>query len=396
MGLFGGRVVGLVALMFALLATTASAQISFKRSDTNLAYLPQDVAIANLDGRRGPDMVIADETNGSVHVYLNRGNGTFKPPVSKSACGGAREVVIGKLNAGSAPDLLVDCGGGNYGAVTLLGNGSGGFHAAKDAGAAGGAGSLSLGYINTAAGGLDVAFDGFGTFGSILCVGTGNGNGTFRQGRYCAQDPLDLHYQAVYGPIAVADISGDRKAEMMTFTQHAGDGTVAFFHWNLAAFPQGGIVPNPSFRRTGAGFGLAIKAVDLDRDGDRDIVTGHYDGKIGVFKWGAKGILPSVTAKLYRAGPGLDDMALGHFNGDHKLDAASVTTSPPDSRHPASGSIQINTGNGNATFDTPSRKFPAGLNGGTHRLAIGDLNRDGRADIAVVELHGKLSMLLSK
>ena len=385
-------------LLGALLApSTAAAKLSFKRADSKLPFTPQDVAIANLDGRRGPDLVIADETNGAVNVLLNKGKGTFKRPTSKPACDLAREVVVGKLNKDSSPDLLVDCGGGNYGAVSLLGKGSGRFAPARDAGIFGVQGSLGLGYINSPKGGLDVAFDGFGTNGSVLCVGTGNGNGTFSQGGYCAQDPGNLFYQPIDAGIDVADISGNAKAEVMSYATLPSGTNAAFFQWNLSDWPQSGITPYPSFRRTGAGYGRAIEAADLDRDGDTDIVTSHYDGKIGVFKWGSKGIPPSATAKLYKAGNGLDDMALGDFNGDRKLDAASISAQPIDSARPYSGTAQINLGKGNGTFATPAKRFDNGNFGGLHYLAVGDLNRDGRDDLATVEYQTRgLSILLSK
>ena len=241
-----------------------------------------------------------------------------------------------------------------------------------------------------------MAFDGFGTNGRFLCVGTGNGNGTFKQGNYCAQDPGNLFYQPIDGPIDVADISGDGKAEVIGFAAQPSGTSAAFFQWDLPSFPQSGISPYPSFRKTGASYGRGIQAADLDRDGDRDIVTAHYDGKIGVFKWGSNGIPPSATAKLYKAGNSLDDMALGDFNGDRKLDAASISSQPIDNAHPYSGTAQINLGKGNGTFTTPAKRFDNGDFGGLHYLAVGDLNRDGRDDMATVDQTRGLSILLSK
>ena len=387
----------LAALICALSAPVASAKLAFKRTDTPLGFAALDVAIADLDRKKGPDIVVADETNGAVKILLNKGNGRFKAPASEPACALAREVVIGKLDLGSSPDLLVDCGGGNYGAVTLLGNGSGGFATAKDSGlgVVGVQGSLDLGRINTPGGGLDVAYAGFGVGGQILCTGTGDGDGTFSQGAYCAQDPDTLFYQRVDGPIDVADISGDAKAEVMTF-EYAGT-RAAFFGWDLMGFPFSGISPYPTFRQIGAVNPRGMQVVDLDRDGDRDVVTAHYDGRIGVFRWGKNGIPASANAKLYKAGTSLDDMALGDFNGDRRFDAASSSAQPVKGGDPFSGAMQINLGKRNATFATPAKRFGNGVYGGLDHLAVGDLNRDGRDDIATVAYNGQnLSILLSK
>ncbi len=388
------RVACLALLVSGLLAQSAPARISFSRTDTDLDYAPQDIAIADLDGKRGPDMVFA-ETGGSVRIYLNKGNGRFLGPITKPACVGAQEVVIGRLNPGKALDLLVDCGGFNFGAVTLLGDGLGGFAAARSVGPdvypqAG----LALGNINAPGGGLDVAFQGFiPGIGGILCHAIGNGDGTFRK-QECAKDAAGAYTVTSSAPIALADLSGDSGLEAVTFAFDGGQENVAFFPWSISDYPKTGFGPYPSFHRTRSSYGVAIRAVDLDGDGIRDVVSGESSGKLSVMKIRRRSV---DRAKLFAAAPRLDDMALGDFNGDRRLDAASASNQPIGSPTSPLGSIRINTGNGNATFDTPSRVFPAGVNGGTHRLAVADLNRDGRSDAAVIEVFtGKLSVLLSK
>ena len=64
------------------------------------APFTQRIAVlARFDPSQGPDLVIADETNGAVQTLLNKGNGTFNGSTSsKPACDLAREVVVGKLN----------------------------------------------------------------------------------------------------------------------------------------------------------------------------------------------------------------------------------------------------------------------------------------------------------
>jgi hypothetical protein len=385
----------LALLLGGLLAPSALARISFTRTDTDVSFAPEDIAIADFDGKRGPDLALAEAGGASVRILLNRGNGKFRAPVKESACDGARELVVGQLNPGKALDLMVDCGFRNFGAVTLLGDGRGGFAPAKSAGAglyvqAG----LALGHMNGPGGAVDVAFQGFTPgIGGILCHAIGKGNGTFRD-QTCAQDPVGGAYTVTSSPpIALADLSGDRGLEAATFAFDDGKENVAFFGWRFREFPKTGFNPYPSLHQTRSSYGTAIRLVDLDSDGIRDVVTGETIGKLSVQKIRARSV---DRARLFEVGGRLDDMSLGDFNDDGRLDAASASPVPVRSPTSPLGSVRINTGNGNATFRTPARAFPAGVNGGTHHLAVGDLNRDGRPDVAVAELAtGKLSILLS-
>jgi hypothetical protein len=75
------------------------------------AYLagdrPFSVAIGDLDGVNGNDLVVANEDSHDVWVLLNQGGGTFGDAVAYSAGVGPRSVAIGDLDGINGPDLAV-------------------------------------------------------------------------------------------------------------------------------------------------------------------------------------------------------------------------------------------------------------------------------------------------
>jgi hypothetical protein len=92
----------LALLLGAALGGVPAAQgaVSFQRTDIPITG-PESVALGDLDGKNGKDIVVALSSTGSVGVMLNQGNGTFGAMKTYSAgpgCAGlAVDITLGYL-----------------------------------------------------------------------------------------------------------------------------------------------------------------------------------------------------------------------------------------------------------------------------------------------------------
>ena len=78
-------------------------------------------------------------------------------------------------------------------------------------------------------------------------------------------------------------------------------------------------------------------------------------------------------------------IAAGDFDGDGKLDLAM---SGVIAGSPRTDVIVVILGNGSGTFKPPSVLYPMGSNEGPLFLTLGDLNHDGKPDIAAGNFGG--------
>src|SRR5262245_63190621 len=72
---------------------------------------PQDVVVADFDGRNGPDIAVLG-FRGDLEIFLNRGDGTFESSSSRPpACpaSGAASLIAGQFSADTNLDLLIVC-----------------------------------------------------------------------------------------------------------------------------------------------------------------------------------------------------------------------------------------------------------------------------------------------
>jgi hypothetical protein len=82
-------------------------------------------------------------------------------------------------------------------------------------------------------------------------------------------------------------------------------------------------------------------------------------------------------------------LALGDLNGDGRLDLAVANYGDPLL---GDGTISVFLGDGDGTFSAAT-PYPTGA-AGPQAVAIGDLNGDGRLDLAVAHATNRISVLL--
>jgi hypothetical protein len=123
-------------------AVASAGAFAFARTDYLLeSHLNglDSVAVADLDGKNGPDLIIesltAQAALGTVNVLLNNGDGTFAPAQTFDSCNGANSIVVGQFNPETDSHLDVALICGNQQEIgRMLGDGQGHFGAVQTVG----------------------------------------------------------------------------------------------------------------------------------------------------------------------------------------------------------------------------------------------------------------------
>jgi len=180
--------------------------------------------------------------------------------------------------------------------------------------------------------------------------------------------------------LAVADLTGDGRLDIV----------VANRNFNMVSIFQNFCTPgNISTNSFGtrvdlpvAGVPFSVAMADLDGDGKPDIITaGQASNVVSVLKnIGTSGTITtnSFGAPInFAVGPSPAFMAVADLDGDGKPDV--VTANSGDNNNGVSVLRNISTV-GNIAF-APTVDFPGLPN--SHEIAIGDLDGDGKLDLAV-------------
>jgi Bacterial Ig-like domain (group 3)/FG-GAP-like repeat/FG-GAP repeat len=358
------------------------------------------VALGDVNGDGKADTVVANNcasnsncSNGSVSVLLGNGDGTFQTAVSYSSGGQAAiSVVLGDVNGDGKSDVVVanncvsnsNCTNGWVG--VLLGNGDGTFQQALGYNSGGNyAASVAVADIN-GDGKADLLVanqsdsDGDWMDGSVASVLLGNGDGTFQSAVSYASGDFDG------SSLAVVDVDGDHKPDVVIANQcidnyNCVNGSVSVLLGNGDGTLRGGVNYSP-----GAWDAYGVAIADVNADGKLDLLVASQCNDGNSCTNGAASVLLGNGDGTFQAGVSYSSGGLDAFS----ILTADVNGDGKDDllvgnicgdNNCSSGSVSVLLGNGDGTFQSAVAYGSSGLY--PYSLALADVNGDGKQDLIV-------------
>ncbi len=371
-----------------------------------LRSAPHGVAVGDLNGDHGPDLVMACPgglSTGSqvLTVLLGTGSGGFRPGAEVATGGQPWSVAVGDLNEDGHLDVVATIRNANMVEV-FLGNGDGTFRAPADLGTGSdpvstamadlnGDGHLDLVTVNDLGGSLTVRLGhGDGTVatrsnleagtspwavaigdldrdghpdlvvshisGTTVSVLLGDGSGGFG---------APAEYDAGVDPtgIALGDFNDDGALDVAT-------GSTYYLGGLEVLFGRGDGTLGPPQPRPAPGYAYALAAADLNRDGHTDLIATSTTGVFTVWLGDGSGDFLPRSDQLTGTEP--VGLAIADLNGDSLLDVVTANNT--------ASSVSVHFGNGDGTFGAPPVRLSTDSNLPTS-IAIGDLNGDGQPDL---------------
>jgi hypothetical protein len=212
------------------------------------------------------------------------------------------------------------------------------------------------------------------------------GDGT---GRFKTAPDFDLDTKGHATELAVADVNGDGKLDVITADHNVysvsvflGDGNGKFAPAEGSPFwPKRGEHPHTH----------SLLVCDVNNDKKLDIITANNaDNDIAVMLGDGRGGFTSAAKSVFACGPGPYPLAAADVNEDGNLDVL-VPNAKPDL-----GAMTVLLGDGKGEFTPTSSspiKIPAPARD-VYYVAVADLNGDGHVDVLLDGNHDDCASIL--
>jgi hypothetical protein len=327
---------------------------------------PYYIAVGDFNNDHRWDIVVANRDIGNIGVYLGYGNGTFPEQMTywMGTSTSPVSIAIGDFNNDNQADLVVANSAVNNIDI-LLGYPNGSFQAYTRYWT--GYSSLPVS-VATADFNRDnkldivVANQNSGDVGIFF----GYGNGTFAE---------QVSYWMLYGSHPVWVVVGDFNSD--TFLDIAVANGVGNNIGVLLGYGNGSFTKIAYFSTGNSSGPDSIAIGDLNNDNHMDIAVTNRNGQnVGIFFGYGDGTFgPQIT---YSTGSKSDltSITVGDVNNDKILDILVSDMSD------GAGNIAVLYGFGNGNFMIP-KIYSTGLNSQPTSIVICDFNNDSRADLAI-------------
>jgi len=362
--------------------------------DSTVNAGPVNSVINDLDGDGKPDIIIGNEYPFTITIYRNTSiNGTISL-ASKlnliTACPAANSISIGDMDGDGKPDIVTANKetGLNKSSISIFRNTS-----------------LNDGNISFA-NRIDLPVTAF-TYDNLLNVSVNDLDGDGRPDIVAVDSTgymeifkntstdtgnisfaPELDYQVPYYPssIGIVDIDGDSKPDIVINSTYLSK---IYVYKNTSTASSISFVDTASYSTGSTPIALALE--DLDGDGKADIVVANYQSNnISTFRNTSTIGNFSFNSKVdYSVGKNPKYITIGDLNGDGKPDIAVADY----------GSDSVTILKNISTIDSISFALKVDYLSGnvhhdTYNVSIGDLNGDNKTDLIVANAaSGNISIL---
>ncbi|MCA6380660.1 MAG: VCBS repeat-containing protein [Cytophagales bacterium] len=353
--------------------TGSAGTISYAaKVDFTTGSLPFSVSIGDLDGDGKADLAVANYSSNTVSVFRNTGSpGTIsyaaKVDFTTGSGSGPNSVSIGDLDGDGKADLAV----ANYNSNTvsvIRNTGSAGTisYAAKVDFTTGFAPySVSIGDL-----------DGDGKADLAVANGSGSSVSVFRNtgsaGTISYAAKVDFTTGLFPYSVSIGDLDGDGKADLAIANQSSN--TVSVFRNTGSA----GTISYAAKVDFATGSDPSSASIgDLDEDGKADLAVANASSNtVSVFRnTGSAGTISYATKVDFATGISPLSVSIGDLDGDGKADLAVANK--------GSNTVSVFRNTGSAGTISYAAKVDFAADEGSYSVSIGDLDGDGKADLAV-------------
>lgn len=342
--------------------------VSLPRTDYDVGKNPISVAIADFNKDGFPDLIVANQSDGTLSLLLGTGSGKFAAQTTISLPAGTAAtspsaVVTGDFNNDGNLDIAVT-DMANSRVLVLLGNGDGTFQNAV----AYATGSNPVALIAQDLDGdgqpdLAVVNQGDGKTASTVSVLLGNKvNGT-QNGTFGTQ----VTYDVGVSPSAITAGTFVTSGFTSLAVTNKADNTVSVLLGQGTGSVENGTFAPQTTLATGKGP-AGVTTGDFNGDGNTDLaVSNQTDGTVSILLGNGTGAFLAQTA--YTAGSGPVGILAANFTGASPDIAVADETG---------NNIDVLIGNGDGTFTSP-----VSLATGNSPIALAgaDVNGDGTIDL---------------